>query len=269
MTWSQVDRDELLRLSGHDPFVRFATSNEIVAVASACGWACVGPWRPGSAHWGGAAVVAPQSPPEAETQALAAILEAADGHADLEWFSTYDERSLTLPTRFSRTGSGRWSFMWTEQAQASPARPDARQGIRLSELDDRADAARLEAFGRAHGSQPYLGFPGRGLAPLWLGLVDAADEVVAIGALHELASGMPHLAGILVRPDLRGQGLGQWLTEALTARAVQEAGVATLSVFSDNARAIALYERLGYATAHRFHTRELAPAEPANTPCGV
>ena len=68
---------------------------------------------------------------------------------------------------------------------------------------------------------------------------------------------MPHLAGIVVRPERRGHGIGGLLTETLTARAVAEAGVSTLSVFSDNAGAIRLYEHLGYATAHHFHTREL------------
>ncbi|WP_010147788.1 GNAT family N-acetyltransferase [Serinicoccus profundi] len=261
MTWSQVDRDELLRLSDHDPFVRFATSSEIVAVAAPDGWACVGPWRPGSGHWGGAAVVGASAVRSSESQALAAIVEAGGEDLALEWFSTSEDRPLSLPGPYASTGSGHWSFMWTEHDYGLDARAElSARGLAVHDLDDHRDAALIESFGAAHSDGRYMGFPGFGFATAWLAVRDRADDIVAVGALHELASGMPHLAGIIVRPDLRGHGLGGLLTQELTARAVEEAGVSTLSVFTDNAGAIALYERLGYAVAHRFHTRELAPA---------
>ena len=261
MTWSQVDRDELLTISHHDPFVRFATSNEIVAVAAPEGWACVGPWRPGSGHWGGAAVVGSGSGAGAETGALQAIVEAGGEDLALEWFSTAPDRPLSVPDPYACYGSGRWSFLWTEQAPDVDACAQLQErGLGVEELADRDDAAAIDAFATAHSDGRYLGFPGWGFATTWLAVQDGAQEVVAVGALHELASGMPHLAGILVRPDVRGQGIGELLTLELTARAVQEAGVATLGVLTDNLGAVALYERLGYAVAHRFHTRELAPA---------
>ncbi|WP_298890556.1 N-acetyltransferase [uncultured Serinicoccus sp.] len=264
MTWSQVDRDELLEISRHDPFVRFATSNEIVAVAAPEGWACVGPWRPGSGHWGGAAVVGAGSGSAAETRALQAIVEAGGTDLALEWFSTGQERPLSIPDPYACCGSERWSFLWTEQAPGTDAQGLlAQRGLGVQELVDRDDAEAIEAFGAAYTEGRYLGFPGWGFATTWLAVQDRAGHTVAVGALHELASGMPHLAGILVRPDRRGQGVGELLTLELTARAVQEAGVATLGVRTDNREALALYERLGYAVAHRFHTRELAAvAEP-------
>lgn len=260
MTWSQVDRDTLLITSGRDPFVRFATSTELVAVAAedGAGWACVSPWRQGAAHWGGAAVVAPDAPPDAESQALRAIVDAAHDEVRLEWFSTRDRRDLELPEHYVATGSGRWAFMWTERTAGVPLPQGlADQDLELVELEDRADAEHLEAFGREHSDGPYQGFPGRGFATLWLAVRDREGSTVAVGALHELASGMPHLAGVVVRPAARGRGIGMLLTEALTARAVEEAGVATLGVDTDNQGALRLYERLGYATAHRFHTRDL------------
>ncbi|WP_151526245.1 GNAT family N-acetyltransferase [Serinicoccus kebangsaanensis] len=261
MTWRQVDRDELLHHSARDPFVRFATSHELLAVAGPHGWACVSPWRPGSRHWGGAAVVEAGAPARAETDALAAIVDAAGDEVALEWFSTEDRRGLDLPEAYASTGSGRWSFLWCEEETCATVPAGLGElGLEVVELDDREDADLLHAFGRTHGEDPYMGFPGHGFASLWLAVRDEVGRMVAVGALHELGSGMPHLAGIVVRPQRRGQGIGAMLTEALTARAVEEAGVATLSVFSDNVGAIRLYERLGYATAHRFHTRELDPA---------
>lgn len=258
VTWSQVDRDELLIHSQRDPFVRFATSNEIVAVAGPHGWACVSPWRPGSGHWGGAAVVDHDAPADAESQALEAIVRAAGERVALEWFSTEDRRPLSVPPAYASSGSGRWAFMWSERPTETdvPARL-AELGLEVVEMHDRDDADLLEAFGRTHGENPYMGFPGYGFATLWLALRDQVGRIVAIGGLHELASGMPHLAGIVVRSEQRGAGIGTLVTEALTARAIEEAGVSTLSVFSDNAGAIRLYERLGYATAHHFHTRAL------------
>lgn len=264
MPWRQVDRDELLLHSGRDPFVRFATSNEIVAVTSAHGWACVSPWRPGSTHWGGVAVVEPGAPDDAESQALATIVEATGDAVALEWFSTRAARPLEVPAAHASGGSGRWAFKWSERADGARATGQlAEQGLELVEMHDRADADLLEAFGRTHGGQPYLGFPGYGFATLWLAAHDEVGQITAVGALHELGSGMPHLAGIVVRPELRGRGIGTLMTEALTTRAVLEAGVATLSVFSENTGAMRLYERLGYATAHHFHTRELGRAEAA------
>lgn len=258
MTWRQVDRDELLERSRRDPFVRFATSHEIVAVAGPQGWACVSPWRPLSRHWGGAAVVEPGAPEEAEGEALAAILDAGGDQVGVEWFSTGPDRPLHLPAAYASTGSDRWAFLWTEHS-TGVAVPQglADLGLELVQMDDRDDADLIEAFGRTHGERPYQGFPGRGLATLWLSARDELGRVVALGGLHELASGMPHLAGIVVRPERRGQGIGALLTEALTVRAVDEAGVATLGVVSDNEGAIRLYERLGYSTAHHFHTRQL------------
>lgn len=265
MTWSQVDRDELLTISARDPFVRFATSSDIVAVASPDGWACVSPWRQGAAHWGGAAVVSTDAPPDAESGALRAIVEAAHDEVQLEWFSTNDQRDLALPDHYCTVASGHWAFMWTEHtAGAQLPKGLGDQGLELVELNDAADAETIERFGSTHSDGPYMGFPGRGFATLWLAVRDSGGSTVALGALHELASGMPHLAGIVVRPESRGRGIGMLLTEALTARAVREAGVSTLGVDTGNGGALRLYERLGYASAHRFHTRDLGRVSGPN-----
>lgn len=281
--WSQVDRDELLEISGRDPYVRFATGSELIAVAGEPGWACVGPWRPGARHWGGAAVVSPGSGQEAESTALAALADlAADAGQTLEWFSTGDGRALSIPEGLCGNGSGRWAFLWTEfltepagigaRQRSAPQdggmqQPAARDGagtregtgLEVVELDDHLDAGRIDDFGRRH-STTFEGFPGQGFASVWLGLRDAGQELLAVGAIHDLASGIPHLAGIVVHADHRGRGLGRVMTAALTTRAIEEAGVSTLGVYSDNLAAVRLYQGLGYLTAHQFHTRSLFPA---------
>jgi len=55
------------------------------------------------------------------------------------------------------------------------------------------------------------------------------------------------LEDVIVRPDRRGRGLGRMLLEHLAARAQSEGVLRiTLLADTDNARAHALYERLGF-----------------------
>jgi ribosomal protein S18 acetylase RimI-like enzyme len=58
-----------------------------------------------------------------------------------------------------------------------------------------------------------------------------------------------HVIGMMVRPEARGVGLGALLLEACIAEA-RQAGIEmlTLSVTAENAGAVRLYERHGFAT---------------------
>lgn len=254
MTWAAIDRTELLELSAQDPWVRWATSSEVLAVASDQGWACVGPWRPQPGQWGGTAVVWPGSDDRAESEALAILAAMAQEHGvAVEWFSTHQGRGLQAPEGLATTGSGEWDFLWTRDVP-QPGPPPA--DVDLVELDDVDDAELIEGFGRRH-NPTFEGDPGRGFATLWLAARDTAGELLGVGAMHELASGMPHLAGIVVHAGHRGRGVGRLLTAELTRRGIEEAGVSTLGVYSDDQDATRLYAGLGYRTAHRFHTRNL------------
>jgi ribosomal protein S18 acetylase RimI-like enzyme len=253
VTWAQIDRTELLELSAQDPWVRWATSSHVLAVAGDHGWACVGPWRPQLAHWGGTAVVGPGTDGRAESQALEILSQLAQEQGvAVEWFSTLTGRELQMPAGLATTGSGQWDFMWTRDVPAL----GAPQGVELVELHDTDDADLIQEFGQRHNAT-FEGYPGRGYATLWLGARDGAGELLGVGAVHELASGMPHLAGIVVDTARRGEGIGRLLTSALTRAAIEEAGVSTLGVYSENTAATHLYTALGYRTAHRFHTRSL------------
>lgn len=249
--WATIDREELLRRSGQDPMVRWVTGPDVLAVASDDGWAWVDRWRPGG-HPGGAAIVREGAAPHAESDALAALVAlATDRGTAIEWFSTAPGRALVAPPGLTVSGPGRWAFMATASTAGLPAGPPG-----LLELDDTIDAEEIEAFGRSHNAA-FEGFPGRGLATLWLGTRDG-HGLRSVGALHSLGTGAPHLAGIVVRPDLRSQGHGAALTAELTRRAVTRHGISTLGVYSDNVVAIRLYERLGYAVARHLQTRSVS-----------
>lgn len=259
MKWRKVDRQGLLDKTNRDPFVRWVMAGEALGLVSKYGWACVGPWRPHGRHWGGAAIVDPDAPEGAESQALALLDQLAMEHgAVLEWFSTAPGRVLQLPATRSMTGIGEWDFHWVDRsgfAQWPTPPPD----IEVIELDDEVDAQRLEDFGRSH-HPDFKGFPGRGYAMFWAAVRSVRDgELVGIGALHELASGIPHLAGIVVHRQWRGRGVGLTLSAVLTERAILEAGVSTLGVDRENHGAQRIYRRLGYQAAQQFSTRGLAP----------
>ena len=249
--WRQVDRAELLSLSGEDPFLRWATDDRVLAIAGPAGWAWLHPWRPAGRHWGGAFVGTDHDGGALAGSALSRLIVLAQARGITpEWFSTIDGSELALPTGWERAGAGEWHFMWTEEVTA-PAPAE----LAFVELDDAVDAAELDAFGQAH-NPAFEGFPGIGYALLWLG-VREGDELVAIGALHALATGTPHLAGIVTHTDHRGRGLGEAMVTELTQRAIAVAGVSTLGVTRTNTAAVRLYQRLGYRTAHTFRTADL------------
>lgn len=257
MTWTLVDRDALLGRTG-DPFVRYAAPSDALGVTGPHGWGVLLRWR-AHGHWGGGAFCAPGAPAGAESDALTALLEAGRPAGVVgEWFSTADGRDLRVPSPYVEAGEGRWDFQWTAQADDLPPAPGG-----LVELDDTTDAELIHAFGAEHNGS-FEGFPGWGFARLWLG-VQGEDGLIAVGAVHQLASGAPHLAGIVVDRARRGEGLGLALTAELTRRAVRGWGVATLGVYSDNTAALGVYDRLGYRTARRLHTRVLGPAPQAVT----
>lgn len=143
---------------------------------------------------------------------------------------------------------GAWSWLFT----LAPVNLGSHWCV--EELDDQADADELLAF-YSRANPVAESEPGEGTATLWLGARDG-QRLVAAGALHRTPAGAPHLTGIAVDPDYRGRRLGAAVTSALTNRAIEEAGVATLGVMTDNVAAVGLYRRLGYVVAHdwRSHT---------------
>ncbi|WP_147918022.1 GNAT family N-acetyltransferase [Ruania zhangjianzhongii] len=250
-TWRQVDRAELLRLSGEDPFLRWGTDDRVLAIAGPAGWAWLHPWRPGGRHWGGAFVGPDHDGGALAGSALSRLISLAQARGVTpEWFSTTDSSPLPLPAGWEQAGVGEWHFMWAEDVtERAPTE------LTFIELDDAADAATIDAFGQAHNAA-FEGFPGIGYALLWLGIRERG-ELVAIGALHALATGVPHLAGIVTHTERRGQGLGRAMVTELTRRAIAVAGVSTLGVTRTNTAAVRLYQRLGYRTAHTFRTADL------------
>lgn len=186
----------------------------------------------------------------------------------------HDVASVTVPTRVAGTAGtagaggtaadvfdlgdgGNWHWAWTDRAPApAPGEAD------LVELDDHADAARLEAFGFAH-NPLFEGFPGTGQSTSWLAALADDGSLLACGAVQRLPSGVAHLGGIVVARHARRRGLGRAVSAALTRRVVDTEGVCTLGLYADNTAARALYASLGYVTDKRWTSRRLRTPHPS------
>ena len=105
----------------------------------------------------------------------------------------------------------------------------------------------------------------------WRGIVDRIDHPAAF--VQRWGTEGPHAAGlavvvgewlglfeIIVRPDLRRNGIGSAVTRSLLTWG-QQAGAerAFLQVVEDNKPAIALYEAVGFTAAYKYWYRR-APA---------
>jgi len=154
-----------------------------------------------------------------------------------------------LHQHFRAMGGADWEWFWTTAAPSFvPGEQD------LTVLDNCADAEELAAF-LAEVSPSASARPGDAGNERWVGVRDDGGALVACGAMQRTVGGSPHLAGIAVRPDRRGEGLGAAVTAALTRRALALDGVCTLAMYSDNAVARSLYLRLGYRVGHAWATR--------------
>lgn len=241
---------ELLELTDGDPFVRWGVPDppggQVLAGAGAVGIERTG--RRGRGMW----VIPHSGGGPAQVLALLRALAAGPvGELGLVNLSVPQEYADQLAQTFALGPGGEWDWMWTTQVPGSVAGED-----RLVRLDDSADAAEIEAFSAVH-SPTGEGDPGTGRTKLWLGIRSPGGELIAVGAMQSLDSGVPHLAGIVTHTQHRSQGLGRAVTAGLTRAALAEHGVCTLGMYSANPPARAVYHSLGYRTAYAWHSRSL------------
>ena len=241
---------ELTHLSRDDPYLRFAVPDPLPSTALV-GQGAVAVERHGWRH-GFVVVPLPGGSAEAVERVLLALRD--EGHVAARGVSSLSvpqSHGHLLPRHFAIDGGGDWEWLWTT---AQPGRVAGEEA--LVDLDDALDGDEIRHLSQAH-SPRGEGDPGAGTTELWLGLRDAGGALIAVGGMQRLASGAPHLAGIVVATAHRGRGLGGAVTAALTRRALLDSGVCTLGMYSDNATARNLYHRLGYCTAYAWASRRL------------
>lgn len=253
----------VLAASGDDPFVRYELPSDYAGPAAAVGMRADGTAdavafvRTGTTRRAGLTVVGAPAAVEPLLQQLRS--------SGLE--EQFPRESVSLPrscapllSRYFAVGDGGdWDWMWT--TTSPPVFPGE---ARLVDLDDEADADGIRAL-MARANPRSHGHPGEGVVDHWLGLRDPFGGVLACAAWHRNRAGIPHLSGITVAPELRGEGWGRALTAALTRRSLKSHGVCTLGIFADNDVARRLYHGLGYRTAQAWASRSIDGAGPAAT----
>ncbi|MDO5502566.1 MAG: GNAT family N-acetyltransferase [Actinomycetia bacterium] len=244
-------REELAHLASGDPWVRWVVPAELPPVWFDGRVAVIqrGGKRPG--FWvtplDRSEVSAEQLRPALTWLGSSGLLDQPDVFA----VSAPQQHAGLLESLLGLGEGGDWEWMWTDSAPPVDPREAA-----IVELDDRRDGPTIEAFSRANNPRVWTEI-GTGRMHGWLGLMDEAGHLIAVGGAEREATGVPHLAGIVTAVDRRREGLGSVVSAALTRRAVAEHGVCTLGMFSDNDTARRVYHRLGYRTARAWASRRL------------
>jgi ribosomal protein S18 acetylase RimI-like enzyme len=147
-----------------------------------------------------------------------------------------------------------WEWMWT--STAPPVVPGEELAVQMdvSTPGARAElAAFLAAYSPLHSAEPD-----DDRVRAWLGVRSDDGTLLACVALYEAVPGVDLMASVAVAPSARGRGLGLAIAAAATRRSLQERPpVATVDLYSDNAAARSLYQKLGYRVDQEFTSYRL------------
>ena len=187
--------------------------------------------------------------PPADVDPLVAAILAGD-LLDPEVRSVTVQRgSLDAVARHVRLAEGNeWEWLCTTTPPPEVAAES--RLVHLSSAHQPEIAALLAAANPGTDARPFE-HPGQH----WVGARDDRGRLVACGVRERSLAGHPILSGITVDPAHRGLGLGLAVTAYLTRRAVADAGVCTLGMYSHNAVARRLYLGLGYGDVHEWSSR--------------
>lgn len=239
----EISVEQLVTTSQHR-FVRHQVDPALAPRAWVAGAAAVVENHP---RWTGPAP-GPQMVCLGPAEALAPLMADVAARHPRPWRITVEAAAYdALPAVWEHDAATRWDWMLTRE-QPTEATPQVVEVGGRDDLVALLDAGNPGSFARPDS-------PG---VEAWLGIVED-DRLVAAGALNRQHDGTGQLRGITVLPTEERRGLGRLVSTALTRRAL--AGVsatASLGVYTDNAPAIHLYERLGYRTVHTFRSAVLS-----------
>jgi len=154
-----------------------------------------------------------------------------------------------VPTQWALEPRGHWDYLVTSAAAARDPGRDVE--VEVLDVADPVVAGQVDAVLDADNDGAFAR-PGDADVHTWMGVRDG-NELAAAGALCRTESGAGHLRAITTLSRARGRGYGAAVSAALTRRGLDQlAPEVTLGVYSDNAGAIRLYERLGYRLVHHF-----------------
>ncbi|GAA5151376.1 hypothetical protein GCM10023340_30120 [Nocardioides marinquilinus] len=173
------------------------------------------------------------------------LLAAVAGAGADPWRLVVEQTSAdAVPAAWRFAPSHAWHWMLT---RTPPAPDGAAADVEVVEVTGRT--AEVDVVLDAVQRTSFVG--GASAVETWLGVEGPDGGLLAVGALVRRPDGTGQLRGITTLPGHTGRGLATAVSAALTRRALEHGtGVATLGVFTDNGRAVRVYERLGYRVGH-------------------
>ena len=248
--------DDLLELAPDDPYVLAEADPARVSSTwagpdGALGWVVPSRRVAGAGHL--VALGSDAAVGALLTGVLGALAEADPGGPGIGSVGLPRDADRALHPAYALEPRNDWEWFSTTDM---PAAQPGEAGVHWLG-DDELDAVRelLATWSPRHDAVPS----GPGVLR-WCGVRDGAGRLVATAAHTEHRSGVPRLASMATAGDVRGRGLGAAVTAWLTRRLLEEGtGIVTLGMYSDNAVARRIYERLGYVCAHAFTSGRLVP----------
>lgn len=240
---------EVLRATGRDPFALVRFSGDCVAYQTKDALVVARPIAGGD-------VVMPWHGTHQSVELLARLTDDAVIQPVV-----VEVTRAGLPSVADRLPLGEvteWSLLWTDTPDGSPDGPaDDHADERIVSLGDRDHPEIDEIFDEA---LPYTtNRPGAGRRQRgWYGI--RIDGRLAAVAVDREEAGLGYIAGVAVRPEHQGQGLGTALVRTLTGRLVAEFGRCALGVVDGNPRALELFQRLGYTGRQDLAYARVVPA---------
>jgi ribosomal protein S18 acetylase RimI-like enzyme len=176
-----------------------------------------------------------------------------------EFASIYARNFMRIDLTQAALGKGRikrpvYFEKWTDHYNSAAAQliSDAYEGHTDSRINDQ--------YRSVSGARKFLynivQYPGCGMfyRPASYAAFEPLDgRLFGVSLASMVAPGVGHITQICVSPQVRGTGIGHELLR-LSLTTLRDAGCrsATLTVTSSNEDAVALYERVGFETAHQF-----------------
>lgn len=242
-------RRAVLTHGGDTPYTRAMTSNGPVDAYlhdGALAWVGPGIWGPAACGIG----------PLDRTARLIGRLRREGALGTVRWVHLPRTAAAAVADHLEVQRISHWEFRWLE-GEAPPPHPLADRVIRLDETDSRERAAINAVLDESLPDSAVR--PGSAKVHAWYGIRDG-DHLVACGAdestvgttavVESKGDGSVDpvglIGGVAVARDHQGKGYGAALTIALTRLLHAAHGAVGLGVMGGNARAGALYARLGF-----------------------
>lgn len=148
-----------------------------------------------------------------------------------------------------------WQASCTQMTAPSPGDPGSTADV-VSLTD--ADAPEMRALAALTQPGPFLTDTHR--LSVFLG-IKAQGRLIAMAGERLRPPGNAEVSGVCTHPDYRGRGYAGMLMRQVVARIAARGETPYLTAYTDNTRAIALYETLGFVTRRTLTAMVLVPGQ--------